>query len=584
MSRKTIRLFMWGYQSHYQWAIEYLMNSVMRELGVPDAKIQCLLVGARIPDADVPNPVCVEPEDSQWPLELFAKLPEEIEEIVKTHPLQNMFYGDEPSMREKPENIRRDSVRKGVQSALAPYDEMHGVRSFAGAPAPLDGYYVVPVIQVSMALFERYRPLREPVSDGQFTGLPSFIHAAVHQVLSEAYDELLRPNPGRSARSRLASPEEIVRRAASAFMYTPGIAIGDKNHGSPNLFERFNLISSLMYEGTGGNGRMLLADLDGGALDVALVLAEPVSFREPRWSRKVLQMASTETALIANCENILGLGNVSRDTDPWVTQNVFEVEFHDHYHWSLSCGDEMLLVSKYGVPSLPQERYPKARLVDTFQRLFPEAMAEEVAGFTTLFDVAVEQLHGSMLVVARDACEEAVRLSGQGTQILPAKMTPELYRRVSSIDGTIIMDPHGICHAIGVILDGQAREECTPARGARYNSGIRYVGASSTPRLAIVVSDDRTVDVIPVLRPRVLRSTLGVQISMLEASTHDNYHPAINWLDKHRFYLDQSQCDRINTELKRIKNEPMEVGEIRIQWNEFIPDPGCTSDYFTPEG
>lgn len=87
----------------------------------------------------------------------------------------------------------------------------------------------------------------------------------------------------------------------------------------------------------------------------------------------------------------------------------------------------------------------------------------DVSGFTRLFDTAVQQRHGSMLVVARDASDESKRLSGQGTKIVPTKLTPELYRRVSNIDGTVIIDPNCICHAVGVILDGSAREECTPA-------------------------------------------------------------------------------------------------------------------------
>jgi hypothetical protein len=576
---------MWGYQPHYRVHFEILMDSVMRELGVHGVGAKCLLVGAKVPGAEVHHDVCVEPEDGQWPLALFAALPASIEEILKTHPLKTMHYGDEASMRDKPENMRRDSVRQAVQAALVPYDAKEDVRSFAGAPSRVDGYYVVPVLQIPNAIFERFRPLREPVSDGRFTGIPSLIHAAVKQVLREAHDELLRPDPGRFLSGRSASSEEIVRRAASDFMYTPGIAIGDKSCGGPNLFERFNLISSLMYEGTEGKGRMLLANLDSGAVDVALALAEPVPFREPRWSRKVLQMASSETALLANCENILGLGRVAQSNDdPWATQNVFEVEFHDHYHWSLSCGDEVLLVSRYGVPSLPQERFPKVRLVDTFQRLFPEATTEDVESFTALFDVAVEQRHGSMLVVARDASEEAARLSGQGTKVVPAKLTPELYRRVSAIDGTIIIDPHCICRAVGVILDGPARDECTPSRGARYNSGVRYVGATTAPRLAVVVSDDRTVDVIPVLRPRVDRSTVEEHVAKLETAASDTYRPVIGWLDEHRFYLSHSQCERANVALKRIENAPMEVGEFRIQWREFRPDPLCTADYFTPEG
>jgi len=381
----------------------------------------------------------------------------------------------------------------------------------------------------------------------------------------------------------MLSAEEIIRRAAAAFMRSPGIAMGDRNYGSPNLFEHFNLISSLMYEGAEGTGRMLLAKPDGGAVEMLIELAEPVPFGEPRWARKVLQMASSEVALVADCEKVLGLGNVVEGIDPWQTQNVFEIEFLDHHHWRLSCGIETMLVSRFGVPSLPQEIFPTARLSDTFRRLFCEARDEDVDDFISLFETAVAQRHGSMLVVAEDAASEADRLQGQGTRVEPTKLTPDLYKRVSDIDGTIIVDPHCICHAIGVILDGPARPECTPSRGSRYNSGIRYVGASEVPRLAVVVSDDRTVDVIPVLPPQIRRSEIEAAIVELEASTRDNYHPSINWLDRHRFYLSQEQCDRVNAALDRIGSEPMEAGEIMIQWNEFVPHPGLDESYFLAE-
>ena len=251
-------------------------------------------------------------------------------------------------------------------------------------------------------------------------------------------------------------------------MYTSGIAIGGKSYVGHNLFERFNLVSSLMYEGVEGKGRMLLTTLDNDAVDVALALEDPVPFGEPRWARKILQMASAETALLASTESILGLGSIAKGTDPWITQNIFEVKFHDHYHWSLSCGEEVLLVSRYEMPSLPRDKFPRARLLDTFQRLFPEVNAVDVDSFTALFDTAIEQRRGSMLVVAQDAAAEVVRLCSQGTQIVPTKLTPDLYRRVSNIDGMIIIDPQCNCHVVGVILDGPANDRCTPSRGVGY--------------------------------------------------------------------------------------------------------------------
>ncbi len=583
MRGKAINLFMWGYQPHYRICFESLMNNVLKELGVPGPGVDCLLVGAKIPGRQNPNDICVEPEDGKWPVDLFDGLLDLIEAEVTDHPLQKMFYTDEPSMRDKPENIRRDSVRIAVQNTLDVHDSEHGVHSFAGRPAPVNDHYVVPVLQLPNELSKRFRPLREPISDGHFTGHASLIHAAVSAVLTEAHDELLRPDPGRNLSGSSRSSEEVARRAAASFMYTPGIAIGDRSLGNRNLFERFNSISSLMYEGTKGTGRLLLANPESGSVDFLIKFAEPVPFREPRWSRKVLQMASPETPLIADCEKIFGLGNVAAGVDPWTSQDVFEIEFLDHYHWRLSCGGEAMLISRYGVPSLPQEKFPQDHLLDTYQRLFPEAGEEDIARFASLFKAAAEQRHGSMLIVAKDAESEAERLAGQGAKIEPTILTPGLYRQVSGIDGTIMIDPHGVCHAIGVILDGPARPECTPARGARYNSGVRYVHSADTPRLAVVISDDQTVDVIPEWRPRIKRSALEKALAELETSTADDYHSAINWLDNHRFHLNQEQCNRINVALKRIKEEPKEVGELRREWPEFSPDPGLDDSYFENE-
>ena len=584
MSGQLIKLFMWGYQPHFRVDVEISMNAVMQELGVSKAGAECLLVGARIPSHQNPNDVCVEPEEDKWSISLFEGLLEAIEAEFASHPMQKMFYTDRTSMEEKPENIRRDSVSKAVQKALTPYDADHGVHSFAGASARVGDYYVVPVLQIPGALFQRFRPLCKPVSDdGRYTGHASLIHSAISQVLAAAHNELGQPEPGHHSMDRWASAEELVGRAAVEFMYALGIAIGDGDFFISNLFEQFNLVSSLMYEGTQGTGRLLLAQPAGDAIAMSLQFAEPVPFREPRWARKVLQLATGGTALIADCAQIFGLGDVTADHNPAENQDVFAIEFVDHYHWRLLCGDQVLLVSKYGRPSLPQEELPPALLRDTYQRLFPAADREDFERFWELCQAAVAQCHGSMLVVAQDAECEAARLQGQGARIEPTTLTPALYCQVSGIDGAVLVDPQGVCYAIGVILDGPAHPACIPSRGARYNSGIWYVRAKSTRRLAVVVSDDRTVDVIPKMRLRIPRSAISSAISEIEAATADNYHAAIRWLDQHRFYLSQAQCDQVNAALARIEKKPMDVGEFRIRWPEFSLHPDLDDSYFLSE-
>src|SRR5690554_2982547 len=109
MSNNSIFLFMWGYQPYFRSQIEDLTNETLKSLNIFGAGAECFLVGVRVPDEQNSNAVCIEPEDGKWSIELFKDLLTTVEAEIETHPLQKVFYGDEPSMRDKPENIRRDS-------------------------------------------------------------------------------------------------------------------------------------------------------------------------------------------------------------------------------------------------------------------------------------------------------------------------------------------------------------------------------------------------------------------------------------------------------------------------------------------
>jgi DNA integrity scanning protein DisA with diadenylate cyclase activity len=100
-------------------------------------------------------------------------------------------------------------------------------------------------------------------------------------------------------------------------------------------------------------------------------------------------------------------------------------------------------------------------------------------------------------VISLDAAEEAQRLSTQATLMEPTVLTPAMVEAVTSIDGAVLLDVGGRCHAIGVILDGDVSPLGTRARGARYNSAVRYVQSHRGRALAIVVSEDGTVDIRP---------------------------------------------------------------------------------------
>jgi len=140
-----------------------------------------------------------------------------------------------------------------------------------------------------------------------------------------------------------------------------------------------------------------------------------------------------------------------------------------------------------------------------------------------------------------------------------------------------------IPQAVGVILDGEAVPQCTPSRGSRFNSAMRYVRSPDRQRLAIVFSDDHTIDIIPLLRPQIDRHEVEKQITELEKATLENYHEPRNWLDDHRFYVNRAQCERVNRALDRIENLPKEMGQIVMITARLEPDPEFNESYFMPE-
>nr|WP_261371762.1 hypothetical protein [Yersinia aleksiciae] len=543
------------------------------------ADAEVLLVGARRPSSENANPVCVEPEDGKWQLSLFEGLLDSVESTYQSHRLQNMFFGDEPSMRDKPEWMRRDSVRTSVSKALETFDTEHNVTSFCGEVRRIDDYYVTPVIQIPNVTFVQFPPLpSKPVDKGQQgSGFRSLIHAAMHAVLHEATEELHNPDPGRFTHGSMRDAEEIVRIAAKNFLNTPGLSI-EQRYTHTNLFDALNLVSSLMYEGVKGIGQLILVDPENDAVEFLAKFVDPVPFHEPRWVRKVLQMAAAGVGIIANSQYIYGLGRLKESHDS-SAQDAFTVAFVDHYHWELHCGSQALLRSHYAVPKLPQEPFDKTAFLANYARLFPLSSQESGLHLWSLLLAQTSQEHGSMIVVAEDAASEALRLSRQGTNIVPTRLTESLLRSVSGIDGTILLDPAGLCHAIGIILDGEATDKCTPSRGSRYNSGVRYVQTGCTRRLAIVVSDDRMIDIIPPIKRLCSRSRIEQCVATLEATTLDNYHDSRNWLNDHRFYINAEQCARINAVIDRLDAVPKEVGLIYLGTERFEVDPEMDESY-----
>lgn len=297
--KRTITYFMWGYQEHFNFSLRYETKSILNLIGIDEVEPETFLVGIRSPALSNNHfPICIEPEDGKWELSLFDNFPTILQSETDNHPLKNIFYSnDEESMREKPERIHREAISSSVKKLLTIYDQSNDVKSFVGLSTLVEGYYVVPVIQISQKILRKYPLLntRKFKNDDLFLRHLNFIEATISQILNKATNYLKSKNPGRGYWE--LNRKELTKNAAYNFMYTPSLAI-EKNYPYVNLFETFNLISSLFYEGVHSIGKVILTDPEHQSIIFLLQFKDPIRINNSRWVRKILEMSSNDLSLI----------------------------------------------------------------------------------------------------------------------------------------------------------------------------------------------------------------------------------------------------------------------------------------------
>jgi hypothetical protein len=199
-----------------------------------------------------------------------------------------------------------------------------------------------------------------------------------------------------------------------------------------------------------------------------------------------------------------------------------------------------------------------------------------------------------MIIISADASSEAQRLQAQATGIVPQLLDASLLDHLTGIDGAVLIDPKGLCHAIGVILDGQATEHGDAGRGSRFNSALRYLHYAlerQIPTVAIVVSEDGGVDIIPNPPPTIKRSSIAKVVAELEGISKlepvpiRRYNELYDWLMGKRFYLLSEDCERVNVAIEKIEKQFDKSG--RTVWvvrHVFKPDPRMDpAFYYEPE-
>lgn len=581
----TIKLFMWGYQHYFQTSVECAAESIFTYL---DKRLRpkVLLIGVLYEEKENSYPICLQPEDCGYYPEQFLKINDTAVYLESTDE-DNQILHSHPIAQERHERyIHNKSIKSAIESILSELDKESDTVSFCSMPIAVNGYMVCTVLQLSREVLDFHYSLTNRIADGRFNIDTSLINATVNVFLSACSKALTEPDPGSNLNVIERGTEELIRSAGKNLMYTPACT-GQEFTGLHGFFDACNMISSLKYEGEEGIGKMVVSRRGHSNVNIALSLILPVRITEYRAVRKLLELSSERFCLLSDSGYIYGFGQIEGYYNE-KEEDLFIINFTKHYTWELIHAGNVLMSVAYAQPQLPKQRMDETKFKSDVCRIFKNISVDSLEVLWALVLKATEQKHGTMVVVSTGAREEANRLAKQCTLIEPIRLTSEIMQQVTGIDGAVLLGPDCICYAIGVILDGLASNKGTPSRGARYNSAIRYVESSSYSCLAIVISEDGSIDLIPNLMPQIHRSEILDAIFKLKAIRNSSeinikeFNGLMKWFQDHKFYLIKDYCDEIN-ELRKEIEEKMSDVNMRIVYYDFIPNDEMNKTYFYEE-
>ena len=578
---RRIKQFMWGYQHFFRSSLGVGAKMVFESIGF-DARPTIVLVGFRAAGEHAYD-ICIEPEDGPYSPDELSDVEAEADLLYRNNPESQMHYSA-AHLHEKKHRELRDQMRgQAVTEALSRHAASQGQIFFASPSTRVGDYDVHVVLGVPCDALADVPQIKTTWRD-RYRIAPSLVHAAIYEILHRASISLYQPDPGSGLMALGAGPSEIVRAATEGFVRSIMLCAGYMSGQDSDLL--FNGISALPYEGRSGTGMVVLAQADDLAIEVLLRIRQPVRLSNTRAIRKLLEASGSDCALLvgeamADAE-VYALGRIGDNYDA-TTETVFVVSLLGRGAWDLLHENQALLSVRDGVARLPVSVLDVSRLADLADRLLPDA---DVPNLLELAHAASENEHGAMLVISSDAKAEAERLSPQAWAVQPTLLGLDLLRHLTAMDGAVLVDPKGHCHAIGVILDGRAAGQGDPARGSRFNNAVRYLDTQPPPAVIVVYSADGSIDILPKLHPRVRRSVVKdavrryVELAAEQPPSLAQVAEAFGVVKSLRFYLSADQCESVNEAAAVIDEWRKKNSSIRIVEPRLTPSPDMNDSYW----
>ena len=493
------KTFMWQKQEVFRNAVKHLLKKILEIQELPIGW-KVFIIGIPIYPQEVAE-IVFHPQDCGVTLKEFKQILEIANYNFDNDPEQLFFMGNAHQDRLHKDSLYPKALQKAVRSILEQQDIGRGRISFCSFPIQKNEHWVVTVIQLARRDFDRQYCLSQATHEvspmRQHRIDRCFLEALIYQILEASEAELQKPSPGNTFLSD--NCERVIEDAASSLLKSIELHINQWNR--IDLLSFANAIAAERYEGAASEGRLIVCPTNHPDIYTKVKLIEPIDIYDYRGIRKLLEVSSNSMALLCNVESVWGLGIPLKTYQPSL-ENLFEIRFAEHHTWELVHAENIMLRVKYRQARLPRARFDRRLFCTCVTQLFKIQLTTANI-LAKAVEAAIEQRHGTMLVITPEAQQETKRLAAQSTVIEPVLVSKDIISHLSSVDGAILISPEGIVYSFGVILDGKATENGNSARGARYNSAIRYIDGERSRNincLALIVSEDGYVDLYPNLK------------------------------------------------------------------------------------
>lgn len=402
----------------------------------------------------------------------------------------------------------------------------------------------IPSVQPDHVNIHDYRSFSVPTN---------LVEAAIEEAFEAASAKLLEPEAG-AGLSVIGSRDELLNRAAVSYFSGLLNRVDGKSLYAgvgESVFDSVCRMSLTPYESADACGGLVFAASDCAlAMDATFVSTVPLE--QTRTLRKLLSLTDEHLCLRCDSTSVYGLSQHFPGAGPTVN-----IRIRGRGKWDVHFEGAPVMVIVDRLPHVPKPVVDENITARDLRRLVPsmtEPVAKEFAAVASALAIVG---HGSLLVVSANAAIEAERLANDSIALSAVKLTVPLAEQFSRIDGAILCSPDGLCHAVGVILDGISAKGGDRGRGARFNSATRYHESQDCECAAMVVSEDGGLDLLPRLKPPISKRVIQESMERLEKLSSNPSSPidraaearVINWLENHSFYLSQAQCDAVNQQI-----------------------------------